>query len=132
MVSGKNSVIFRFFFIHNCNKSLYKNIFLVSSHSCNSHFVPVPPQLTLSPSPITRVVDNSQHLIFGNSQSPGKFTGKPKIVNHPTSSQEILKQKSTLTVILRTIYPYTRSMAQPDISPDSKNTHIRPSTNGEF
>ena len=38
-------------------------------------------------------VNDFQRLIFGNSQSYGKFTGKPKIVSHPTSSQESLKQQ---------------------------------------
>ena len=33
VVSGKNSLIFRFFFRHNFNRSLCKNIFLVSDHS---------------------------------------------------------------------------------------------------
>ena len=51
-------------------------------------------------------VDNLQRLIFGNSQSPDNFTGKPKKVSLPTSSQEIVKQKSmfTFTFTLRTIY----------------------------
>ena len=38
-------------------------------------------------------VDYFQCLIFGNSQSYDKFVGKPKLVSHPTSSQEILKQQ---------------------------------------
>ena len=78
MVSGKNSVIFRFFFRHHCKKSLWKNIFLVSLHSCTSPLVHAPPQLTLFPSTTTCAVEDSQHLRFGNSQSPDKFTGKPK------------------------------------------------------
>ena len=49
-------------------------------------------------------VENSQRLIFGNSQSSNKFAGNPKIVSHPTSSQEILKQKSIFTFKLRSIY----------------------------
>ena len=36
-------------------------------------------------------VYNFQRLIFGNSQSPDRFTGNPKIVSLPTSSQEIVK-----------------------------------------
>ena len=64
-----------------------------------------------SPSPTTCAVDDFQRLRFGNSQSPEKFTGKPKIVSHPTSSQEMLKQKSIFTFTLCTIYPSTRSMA---------------------
>ena len=42
-----------FFFRHNCNKSLWKNIFSVSSHSQPSPLVRAPPQLTLFPSPTT-------------------------------------------------------------------------------
>ena len=94
--------------------------------------VRVPLQLTLLPSPTTCGVDDFQCLRFGNSQSPNKFTGKPKIVSHPTSTQESLKHKSTLTFTLRTIYPSTRSVAQPDISPDRENAHIRPSANKGF
>ena len=109
VVSGNNLVIFHFFFRHNCNKSLWQNIFLVISHLCASPLVRAPPQLPLSPSSTTCAVDNFQLLIFGNSQSPDKFTGKPTIVSHPTSSQEILKHKSTFTFTLRTIYPSTRS-----------------------
>ena len=57
----------------------------------------------LFPSPITCAVDYFQRLRFGNSQSPDKFTGKPKIFSHPKNSQESLKQKSTFTFTLRTI-----------------------------
>ena len=121
-----------FFFRHNCNKSPRKNILLVIMHSCTSSLVRAPPQLPLYPSPTTCVVYDFQHLIFGNSKSPDKFTGKPKIANHPTISQESLKHKSTFKFKLRTIYPSTRSMGHPDISPDSKNTHIRPSINKGF
>ena len=51
-------------------------------------------------------VDHLQRLIFGNSQSPNKFTEKSKIVSIPTSSQESVKQKSMFMFIfkLRTIY----------------------------
>ena len=115
MVSGKNSVIVRFFFRHNCNKSLWKKIVLVSLHSCTSTLISAPPQLPLPPSPTICAVNDFQCLRFGNSQSPNKFTRKPKIVIHTTSSQEILKHKSTFTFTLCTIYPYTMSMAQPDI-----------------
>ena len=78
VVSGKNSVIFRFLFRHNRNKSPWKNIFLMISHSRISPLVSAPPQLPLFPSPTTFVVDNFQRLRFGNSQSPDKFTGNPK------------------------------------------------------
>ena len=101
-----------FFFRRNFNISLCKNIFLVSSYSCTSPLVGAPPQMTLSPSPTTCAVDDFQHLRFGNSQSPDKFTGKPKIVSHPTISKERLKHKPMLTFKLRTIYPYTRPMAR--------------------
>ena len=52
------------------------------------------------------LVDNLQRLIFVNSQSPNKFTGKPKIFRLPTSLQESIKHKSTFmfTFIFRTIY----------------------------
>ena len=43
----------RFFFRHNFNRSLCKNIFLVSSHSRPLPLVRAPPQLTPSPSPTT-------------------------------------------------------------------------------
>ena len=39
------------FFRHNSNRSLCKNIFLVSSHSLPLPLVHAPPQLTLFPSP---------------------------------------------------------------------------------
>ena len=42
-----------FFFRHNFNISLRKNIFLVSSHSRPLPLVCAPPQLTLYPSPTT-------------------------------------------------------------------------------
>ena len=79
-----NNVLF--FFRRNFNKALCKSIFLVSLHSG-----PLPPQLTLFPLPTTCTVDDFQHLRFGNSQSPNKFTGKPKtqikiyiyIAHHP-------------------------------------------------
>ena len=132
MVSRKNSVIFCLFFRHNCNKSLWKNIFLVSSHLCTSLLVRAPPQLTLSPSPTTCAVDNFQRLRFFNIQSPDKLTGKTKIISHPESSQESVKHKSTFTFTFHTIDPSTRSMAQPNTPPDSKNTHIRPSINEGF
>ena len=67
-----------FFFRHNCNKSLWENIFSVISHSCTTPLVRAPPQLPLFPSFTTCAVDDFQHLRFGNSQSPVKFTGKPK------------------------------------------------------
>ena len=67
-----------FFFRHNCNKSLWKNIFLVSLHSRTSSLVHVPPQLPLSPSHNTCAVDDFQRFRFGNSQPPDKFTGEPR------------------------------------------------------
>ena len=45
-------------------------------------------------------VDDFQCLIFGNSQSPHKFTGNPKIVSHPTSSQKILKQQIKIYICI--------------------------------
>ena len=51
VASGKNSVIFRFFFRNNFKKSLWENIFLVIFHSRPSPLVLAPPQLTLQPSP---------------------------------------------------------------------------------
>ena len=100
-----------FFFQRNFKKSVCKNIFLVSLHSRTFPLVRAHPYLTISLSPTTCGVDNFQCLIFGNSRSPNKFTGKPKIVSHPTISQERLKKKSMFTFTLRTIYPSTRSMA---------------------
>ena len=129
---GRTQLYSIFFFRHNCNKSLWKNIFLVISHSCTSPLVCAPPQLPLLPSPTNCAVGDLQRLIFVNIQSPNKFTVKPKIVSHLTSSQESLKHKSTFTFTLRIIYPSTRSMAQLDISPDNENTHIRPYTNKGF
>ena len=132
VVSGKNSFIFRFFLRHNCNKSLCKNIFLMSSHSCASTFARATTQYTDLPSPTTCMVEDFRRLRFVNIQSHKKFTGKPRIVSHPKSSQESLKHKSIFMFITRTIHPSTISMAQPDISPGSKNTHIRLSINEGF
>ena len=53
VVSGKKSAMLWFFFRQNFNRSLCKNIFLVSSHSCPLPLVRAPPHLTLSPSPNT-------------------------------------------------------------------------------
>ena len=39
-------------------------------------------------------IDNFQCLIFGNSQSPNKFRGNPKIFSIMKASQESLKHKS--------------------------------------
>ena len=128
VVSGKNSVIFCFFFRHNSNKSLCKNIFLVSLHFFTSPLVHATPQLPLFPSATTCAVDDFQRFIFGNIRSPNKFTGKPKIASHPKSSQEILKHKSTFTFTFaftfHTIYPSKRSMAHPNISPYIKKTPL--------
>ena len=101
-----------FFFGHNFNKALCKNTLLVSLNLRISPLVRAPPQLKIPPSPNNRAVDNFQRFIFGNSQSPDKFIGKPKIVSHPKISQKILKHKSMFTFTLRTIYPYLRSMAR--------------------
>ena len=63
---------------NNCNKSLWKNIFLVSLHSCTSPLVCAPPQLSLSLSrTICRLYDY-QRFIFGNSNLYDRFTGNPK------------------------------------------------------
>ena len=94
------------------NKSLCKNIFLVSSRLCTSPLVRASPQLTLSlhlqplQCPVMCAVDNFWRLIFYNSQSPDKFTGNPLIVSLPTSSQESMKCKPTFTFTftLRIIY----------------------------
>ena len=100
-----------FFFWRKFNKSLCKDIILVSSHSRPLTLVCAPPQRKLSPSPTTCAVDNFQRLRFGNSLSPDKFTGNSRIVSHTTSSQESLKHESMFTFTLRTIYPSTRAMA---------------------
>ena len=42
-----------FFFRHNFKRSLFNNIFLVSSHLCPLPLVRSPPQMTLFPSPTT-------------------------------------------------------------------------------
>ena len=66
-------------------------------------------------------LDDFQRLRFDNFYSPDKITGKPKIVCHPKSSQEILKHKSTFTFILRTIYEvngtaqYLRRLQKPNL-----------------
>ena len=66
----------------------------------------LPLHLPLLQIPGMYAVGNFQRLIFGNIQSPNKFTGKPKIVSLPTSSQESVKEKSMFmfTFTLRTIY----------------------------
>ena len=58
-------------------------------------------------------VEDFQHLIFDNSQSPDKFTGKLKIVSHLKFSKQILKLKSMFT------YTFTLH-----ISPVIENTLI--------
>ena len=100
-MSGKNSVIFRFFLRHNWNKSPCKNIFLVSYHVCTSPLVRAPPQLTRFPSPTPCAVEGVQRLRFGNIQSTNKFTGKPK-----TKNQHLHLNCA----------PSVRSMEQPNIS----------------
>ena len=100
-----------FFFRHNFNKSLCKNIFLLILHLCTSPLGTEPPQLTLFSSPTTCMLDNFQRLIFGNSQSPNKFTGNPKTFSHLKISQERQKHKLMFTFTRPTVYPSTRSMA---------------------
>ena len=64
------------------NKSLCKNIFLVSSRLRTSPFVRAPPQLTLFTSPTTpstpRHTRGRQFPTLYIWQSPEKFTGKSK------------------------------------------------------
>ena len=64
------------------NKSLRKNIFLVSSQLCTSPLVRVPPQLTLFPSPTTpstpRHMRGRKFPMLEIWQSPDKFTEKRK------------------------------------------------------
>ena len=49
-------------------------------------------------------VVNFQRLRFDNSQSPDKYTGKPKIVSLPKNSKEGVKKRTFMfTFILRTI-----------------------------
>ena len=45
-------------------------------------------------------LDDFQRFIFGNIQSSENFTGKPKSVSHPTSSQEILKQQINVYIYI--------------------------------
>ena len=52
-MSGHNSVMMCFFFRNNFNKSLCKNMFLVSLYSRPSPLVRAPPQLKFPPSPTT-------------------------------------------------------------------------------
>ena len=115
-------MIFRFFFRHNCNESFWKNIFLVSFHSCTSPLVCAPPQLTLSPSPTACVVDDIQRLRFYNSQSPNKFTGKPKI----QSPDKFTGNPKTRINIYIYIAHHIRGQLHIQIS------HIRPSINRGF
>ena len=69
------------------NKSLCKNILLMSSQLCISTLVRAPPQLILSLhlTPLQRpgmcAVENFQRLRFGNSWSPDKFIEKRKHTN---------------------------------------------------
>ena len=96
-----------FFFRHNFNKSLWKTIFLVSLQSHTSPLVCATPPtetslFTFHPfnGRTMCTVDNFQQLWFGNSQSTNNFKGKPKIVSHPTSSQEILKQQINVYIYI--------------------------------
>ena len=45
-------------------------------------------------------LDDFQCLIFENSQSSNKFTGKPKIFSDPTSSQKSLKQQINVYIYI--------------------------------
>ena len=66
--------------VSDVNKSLCKNIFLVSLRLCTSPLVRAPPQLTLFTSPTTpsppRHVRGIQFQTLEILQSPDKFTGK--------------------------------------------------------
>ena len=71
--------------VSDVNKSLCRNIFLVSLCLCTSPLVRVPPQLNPPPfnyhpsnGPGMCAADNYQRLRFSNSRSPDKFTGKRK------------------------------------------------------
>ena len=68
--------------ISDVNKSLCKNIFLVSLQFCTSPLLHVPPQLTLFTSPTTsstpRHVRGRQFPTLYIWQSPNKFIGKRK------------------------------------------------------
>ena len=68
--------------VSNVNKSLCKNIFLVSSRLCTLTLVYAPPQLTIPPSPTTpstpRNVSGRKFPTLKICQSPNKFTGKRK------------------------------------------------------
>ena len=118
-MSGNNSVIFRFssdtIAINKFGKASFwwvctplSQLWLVHLPDCQFPLHLIPAQYTIS---------NPWYLA---------------IVSHRTRSQESLKHKSSLTFILRTIYPSPRSMSHPNISPDSKNTHRRPSINEGF
>ena len=76
----KNSVVREE--VSDFNKSLCKNILLVSSRLCTSSLVRSPPQLTLFTSPTTpstpRNVRSRQFPTLEIWQSPDKFTGKHK------------------------------------------------------
>ena len=65
-----------------CQKSLCKNILLVSLRLCTSAFVRAPPQLTLFTSPTTpstpRNIRGRKFPTLEIWQSPDKFTGKSK------------------------------------------------------
>ena len=71
--------------VSDVNKSLRKNIFLVSSRLCTSPLVCAPPQLTLFTSPTTPStpwhVRSIQFRTLEILQSPDKFTGKRKNTN---------------------------------------------------
>ena len=83
--------------VSDINKSLCKNIFLVSSRLCTSPLVCAPPQLTLFTSPTTpqrlgmRAVYNFERFRLGSL-----LTNSQESVNH--------KSKFTFKFTLRTIY----------------------------
>ena len=84
------------------------------------------------------VVQNSQCLRFGDSHSSEKFTVMPKIVSHPTSSQEFLEQNFNVYIY---IVHHLRGQWHSPISPKTEKipffdsyslpvifmTHISPS-----
>ena len=93
-------------------KSLWKNIYLVSSHSKTSPFVCAPPQMTLFSPPTTCVVDGFNAWDLTIVSHPKSLQ---EILNysHPTISQESLKTNQHLHLHC---VPSTRSMAQLDTS----------------
>ena len=84
------------------------------------------------------VIDDFQHLRFGNKKSSDKFTGNPKKVSYPTSPQEGLKQQINIYIYIAyrlrgqwhsPVSPQTAKKPFLDIYffPLICPTHIRPS-----